>query len=284
MEQVTEAEQYQVFISHRGPDTKNNVASLIYHNLKPYGLRVFLDKEELRTGMTLSPAIRGAISSASVHLVIFSQNYAHSRWCLDELCWMLRSSHERKFIPIFCDVEPWELRHTERGCYADAFHKHQQDGRVSPEVVEGWKEALREAAETKGLQFKSKESDYGEFVREIENVVTKQVKWDPLEVATHPVGLDQALKDLDDHIQKQRSTKVVGIAGVNGIGKSTLAKHMFNLRRSKFSRASYLFNVREKVDLTYLQRQLFRDLLGKDMDIPNTNIGRTILRLFYEIA
>lgn len=146
MEQVTEAEQYQVFISHRGPDTKNNVASLIYHNLKPYGLRVFLDKEELRTGMTLSPAIRGAISSASVHLVIFSQNYAHSRWCLDELCWMLRSSHERKFIPIFCDVKPWELRHTERGCYADAFHKHQQDGRVSPEVVEGWKEALREAA------------------------------------------------------------------------------------------------------------------------------------------
>lgn len=157
MEQVTEAEQYQVFINHRGPDTKNNLASLIYHNLSSFGLRVFLDKEELRTGNTVYPAIRGAISSASVHIAIFSENYAHSRWCLDELCWILRSSHERKVLPVFCDVQPVDLRYIERGCYADAFYRHQQHGRVSMEVLEGWKEALREAANISGLLFKSKE-------------------------------------------------------------------------------------------------------------------------------
>jgi len=239
MEQETEAEQYQVFINHRGPDTKKNLASLIYHNLSSYGLQVFLDKEELRTGNTFCPAIRGAISSASVHIAIFSQNYAESQWCLDELCWMLKSS---SVIPVFYDVEPADLRRIDRGPYAQAFDKHRQ--RVSTEVVEGWKEALRKAADISGLLFKTKDSDYGEFVEEIGKIVRERVRWDPLDVAPHPVGLDQTLKELDDLIQKQSSTRVVVIAGIGGIGKSTLAKEIFNSRRSNFSRASYLSNSR----------------------------------------
>lgn len=278
MEQVTEREQYQVFINHRGTDTKKNLASLIYHNLSPFGLRVFLDQEELRTGDTLCPAIQGAISSASVHIAIFSENYARSSWCLNELVWMLRSSHERKIIPIFCDVEPSHLRNIKTGPYAEAFRNHKLNGRNSKEVVKGWKAALREAADISGLLFKTKESDYGKVLREIENIVIQHIKWDSIEVATHPVGLDQTLQDLDDQIQKQSDARVVVIAGISGIGKSTLAKYIFNLRRSKFSRASYLFNVREHVDLTSLRRKLLRDLLGKDEDIPNALTGKSILR------
>jgi hypothetical protein len=115
-------------------------------------------------------------------------------------------------------------------------------------------------------------------VEEIGKIVRERVRWDPIEVATHPVGLDQTLKELDDLIQKQSSTRVVLIAGIGGIGKSTLAKKIFNSRRSNFSRASYLSNFRDKIDLTSFQRQLLRDLLGQDTDIANTDIGKTILR------
>ena len=75
MEQVPEtvavAAPYQVFINHRGPDVKKSLASLIYHRLTSYGLSVFLDKNELRTGDIVSPAILDAIQSARFMLPSF---------------------------------------------------------------------------------------------------------------------------------------------------------------------------------------------------------------------
>lgn len=287
-------EPYQVFINHRGKDTKLTLASLIYHALEPYGLRVFLDQYVLCPGDTIETEIRGAISSSSVHIAIFSKNYAESHWCLKELCWMLTASHQPWFIPIFCDVEPWELRFIDKGCYAEAFQKHRERG--SMELVDEWKEALGKAADISGKVFKGKEAlgkaagnsdtvfnwkesdDYGKLVRNIENTVMEHVKRDPLEIPPHPVGLDQAWKDLHDQIKKESFKKVVVIAGLGGIGKSTLARHIFNeLSRSEFRRASYLFNVRE-TDNHDLQRQLCRDLLGKHNGTLLSWEGKTTLR------
>jgi hypothetical protein len=159
---------YHVFINHRGPDVKKTLASSIYHRLTNcHGLRVFLDQKELHTGDALSPAILGAIESASVHIAIFSKRYAESRWCLDELCWILRCN--RKIIPVFCDVEPTDLRYidSESGSYRKAFEEHQRKGRVAMEDIEKWKTALNKASEISGLLFKTNESDHGEVLEEI---------------------------------------------------------------------------------------------------------------------
>ena len=151
---------YHVFINHRGPDVKKSLASLIYHRLTNcHRLRVFLDQNEIRTGDIISNAILTAIQSASLHITIFSKKYAESWWCLEELYWILRSYHKRSrmVIPVFCDVEPADLRHTESGCYKDAFDKHQLKGRVSMEVMEKWRKALSEASEISGITFKTEE-------------------------------------------------------------------------------------------------------------------------------
>lgn len=149
-------EIYEVFVSHRGPDAKLTHASLIYHSLKRCGLRVFMDQKELRTGDTLSPAIEAAIRSSSVNIIIFSENFAASRWCLEELRWILKSFHERKtiIVPMFCDVEPANLRDITRGPYAESFNKHKSRRRETTE----WEKALKEASDISGIMVKTNQS------------------------------------------------------------------------------------------------------------------------------
>jgi hypothetical protein len=76
---------YDVFINHRGKDVKKSLASLLYHSLQYMGLHVFLDFKEFDLGDNIPDKIQYAILSASVHIAIFSENYAQSPWCLAEL-------------------------------------------------------------------------------------------------------------------------------------------------------------------------------------------------------
>jgi hypothetical protein len=107
---------YDVFISHRGPDVKKGIASHIYHRLKDSGLAVFLDQPEMKEGEKITPQIKRAIRTASVHIAIFSPGYADSPWCLDELLDMLDTVKSGSTIlPLFYNVQPSDLRWTRGG-------------------------------------------------------------------------------------------------------------------------------------------------------------------------
>jgi len=182
--------QYDVFINHRGTDVKNSLASLIYNHLKSKEstLRVFLDQKEIPYGVDFATAIETAIQSSSVHIAIFSERYAESSWCLDELDLILRS--KRPLIPVFCDVEPWALRRIDKGCFQKAFEKH--EGREPVEKTKRWKDALSQASFLQGMPFKTKENDYWDFVEKIVGIVLKKLKQGSLVVAKYPVRLEQA--------------------------------------------------------------------------------------------
>ncbi|GLJ45967.1 hypothetical protein SUGI_0967970 [Cryptomeria japonica] len=119
---------YDVFVSHHGGDVKHSLADTIYKALDSTGLRVFLDKDELKLGDFFPNALEEAMRSASIHIAIFSENYANSPWCLAELAFMMQTGI--KFIPIFYHVEPSALRWAieGKGSYAGAFHNHEIKG------------------------------------------------------------------------------------------------------------------------------------------------------------
>ncbi|GLJ08065.1 hypothetical protein SUGI_0080750 [Cryptomeria japonica] len=72
--------EYEVFINHRGTDTKQSLASCVYHNLQNKGFKVFLDKLTLRPGQYTPQAITCAICSSSVHVVIDLSPNSHSHY------------------------------------------------------------------------------------------------------------------------------------------------------------------------------------------------------------
>lgn len=94
-----------MFISHRGPESKKTLASHLYYRLVEWRLRPFLDREVLQKGQELEIQIKGAIKNASVHIVIFSETYGESEWCMIELEEIWKTRAEAHIIPVFYNVK-----------------------------------------------------------------------------------------------------------------------------------------------------------------------------------
>ncbi|RDX62951.1 bZIP transcription factor 44, partial [Mucuna pruriens] len=76
---------YEVFMSFRGEDTRDSFVSHLYASLQNAGIIVFKDDESLPRGHYISHSLLRAIEQSQISLVVFSRNYAESRWCLQEL-------------------------------------------------------------------------------------------------------------------------------------------------------------------------------------------------------
>jgi len=127
-----------VFINHRGIDTKRTIAGLLFQHLSRLGLKPFLDSKSLRPGDGLFEKIDPAIQNCQVGLAVFSQRYCESYFCLHELALMRES--KKKVVPVFCDVKPSELQI--------------KDNRLcSTKELERFHRALEEAKNIVGLTF-----------------------------------------------------------------------------------------------------------------------------------
>ena len=77
--------KFDVFLSFRGEDTRTNFTDHLYTALVEKGIHTFRDDEELERGERISQNLLQAIEESGVFIIIFSENYANSKWCLNEL-------------------------------------------------------------------------------------------------------------------------------------------------------------------------------------------------------
>ena len=106
-------------------------------------IKAYRDEEGIVRGTFIAPALMKAIKESKFAIVILSENYAYSRWCLDELAQIVACMEETglQVIPIFYHVDPSKVRQL-NGTFALAFAKHEEDSRDESEKIQTWKDAL----------------------------------------------------------------------------------------------------------------------------------------------
>ncbi|XP_057831185.2 disease resistance protein Roq1 isoform X3 [Cryptomeria japonica] len=268
---------YDVFINHRGPDVKYTVATTLHNTLSVLGFRVFLDSEELEMRDFLPGEIEEAMRSPSLHIAIFSQNYAQSPWCLAELSFIFKTG--KQIVPIFYHVQPDDVRYA-KGVYADALSQHKNKGRYTSKKLEEWKNALNNVSYNAGYIINNKE-DEERLLKNIVNCVLKVIKNVPLVVAKHPVGLNEVVIDFErtrlQSAEGHCTVQFVGIWGMGGSGKTSLAKQLYNNKYKNMERCSFLLDAGSKNILYQKQKKLLRGLGLKDVSVDNIEEGKGIL-------
>jgi hypothetical protein len=123
----------------------------LYFALRDAGIKIFKDDNELRRGEYLASELLRAIQGSRISVIVFSKNYATSRWCLEELVEIMecRRTLTQLVLPIFYDVEPSDVRN-QTSSFAEAFAKHEEHYLLDKDKVLRWRRALREAADLSG--------------------------------------------------------------------------------------------------------------------------------------
>ena len=153
--------RYDVFVSFRGDDTRNNFTSILIGVLYHHGINIFLDNEHLR-GEEISYKLFEAIESSRIPIIVFSKNYAFSTWCLKELVKILECKEKGQIVlPIFYKMDPSEVRNQE-GKFGEALTKHETKFKNKMEVQK-WRIALIKAGNLGGWHCKKEYAFYHYF-------------------------------------------------------------------------------------------------------------------------
>ncbi|XP_076902888.1 disease resistance protein RPV1-like [Bidens hawaiensis] len=275
---------YEVFISFRGEDTRYNFTDHLLNALKDAAINAFYDDEGLRIGDVLKPKLENAIKSSKSSVIVLSENYASSTWCLDELA-LIMEQQDHIVYPIFYHVIPSDVR-KQRNSFGKAMAEHTHRMEVEPneenrsqlaQKIQKWKKALADVANMKGVEANGRET---ELIEVIVKDISSRLELHKRSEIPNLFGMEDSVRIITSFLKdgSEQSTEFLTIWGMAGIGKTYLADYIFESHYQKFDRSCFLRDTERKGTspdgLLDLQKQLLEDTKARCWkDIKDVSVG-----------
>ncbi|GJY37550.1 TMV resistance protein N-like protein [Tanacetum coccineum] len=182
--------------------------------------------------------------------------------------------------PIFFDVEPTEVR-KQSGDFGKAFAKH-----INKEAAGNWIEAMKEASDLAGWELKATANgDESELIRKVVDDIFKKLCAISLSVDENLVGMETRIKDVLALLEicSNDNVRMIGIKGMGGSGKTTLARAVYDQISFQFEGTSFVENVREfskpsLSGLKKLQKQILTDVFNNpNMPVSSVSDGKKVM-------
>ncbi|XP_020991547.2 disease resistance protein RPV1 isoform X1 [Arachis duranensis] len=152
--------------------------------------------------------------------------------------------YERIVIPVFYNVDPSHVRYQKR-TFAEAFDVHKE--RYEEKIMQNWKSVLKKTANLSGIHYPSKYRNESELIQDIVKNISEKLSHLFSNAPQDLVGIDEHFKFLQPLMAMESDeVRTVGIWGMGGIGKTTIARAIFDRYASRYESCCFLENVREE--------------------------------------
>ncbi|KAJ9553974.1 hypothetical protein OSB04_018019 [Centaurea solstitialis] len=279
--QTSEDEEGETFCYiELGEDTRKNFVDHLYFALERKGIHTYKDDERIKKGKRISDELIKSIEDSRFYVIVFSKTYASSSWCLDELVKIMecQKTTEQTAYPVFYDVEPTEVR-KQSGEFGQAFAKHERK-----EAAEKWREALEEAAALAGWELKNTTNGHeAKFIQRIVEEISLELRSINCSVDGNLIGMQTRIKGIVSSLKMgSDDVRMIGIKGMGGSGKTTLARAVFDQISFGFEGKSFVENIREvssEASLSLLQKQVLSDVLNdQGINVSSVYDGKKMMK------
>ncbi|CAK7323552.1 unnamed protein product [Dovyalis caffra] len=278
--------EYDVFLCFRG-ETRHNFTSHLYSALCKMQVKTFID-DLLDRGKDLAALLK-VIERSAVVVIIFSENFAESEWCLDEVVKIVECMKTMGHIvlPVFYRVDPSIVRGTATGSFADAISKHEETAKngedeLTLKKILKWKDALLIASSQAGWDSKVTRPDSKIIEEIVKDVLKKLNQRSPNFDSQILVGLGSRLSKIVNLLSIGSSeTSVVGIWGMGGTGKTTIAKSIFKQLSEQFEECYFIENADDKLGkqgANHLVYETYSQILGENLEVETLCLEKHFMR------
>ncbi|KAM5581489.1 hypothetical protein ABKV19_010624 [Rosa sericea] len=243
----------------------------------------FAADRDLEVGTTISPKLLKAIQRSRISVIVMSGSYAFSGWCLNELLCIMESwrREDRMVLPIFYNVDPSDVR-KQKGGFGEALEEHHRSGRIEQTTMLKWREALTQVANICGWDNKNYWTER-ELLDDLLKSIQSKGLPTRLNISIYPLRYDMCDEYLKLFLQAgSQEVVIVGICGPGQMGKTAMARIMYDQILHNFDGGCFLADVGQRSDqpnyLVRLQETLLSEILSeRNVKISDTRMGRDLI-------